>query len=401
VSTKPQATGATDDQYPPLTDELIKSRSATDEAPFLLWPVSRHEYYRWLSIAAVLPLLWGFTVFGWRALGVVAFFAAGSLLTHGALERLRRFKPKFGFNHNMACTMVAAGLLCPLIPWFWALMGGAATAILTWAGALPGRQRIHAGLLAPLLLAVILPLPQQWPLLVVHRLFIGNLNKAQVGQIYTWPAAPPSPGIDAVLLNPPDRALHILLAKIAPDPGSPAAGTELRNAFALDLPSPLNIVLGGVPGRIGTVALMIIVLCGLYLSYRHILLPEAWAAFLIAVLAGLVFGPLGPHPLEHEFWQSLGGVWYLPPDKALTLLMYELSSSDFVFAAVFILALPGTMPLEPTARWIFLAAAGIGAALICRLNLPCPPATIALLVLQPAAPALDSLFHRRSWLLRD
>ncbi|HMD55015.1 MAG TPA: RnfABCDGE type electron transport complex subunit D, partial [Phycisphaerae bacterium] len=382
-------------------DRLIKSPSAATDAPFLLWPVARLEYYQWLSLAALMPLFWGFMVFGFRALGIVICFVSASLLAYGGLARLRTFNPRYRFNQNLTCTIVAAGLLCPLVPWYWALVCGIATALLTWAGGLSERHRIHAGLLAPLLLMAVLPLPRQWPLLVVDRLFIGDIDKAQQTPIYNWPTKPPAPNVDAVLLNPPDRALHILLAKIAPDPGSVQAQTDLRDAFALNLPSPVDLIFGGVPGRIGTAALVIIILAGLYLAYRHILLPSAWAIFLAGVLFGLVFGPLGPHPFKDQFWQSLGGLWYLSPDHAVTLLFYELCSTDFIFASVFILALPGTMPLEPHARWVFLAAAGIGAALIYRLDMPFPPATVMLLLLQPAAPLLDTLFHRRSWLLRD
>ncbi|HTV48680.1 MAG TPA: RnfABCDGE type electron transport complex subunit D [Phycisphaerae bacterium] len=400
MSTQRAKTEIPDEQYP-TTEGSIKSPSAATEPPFLLWPVARREYYLRLSLAAAAPLLWGFTIFGYHGLGTAIFFIGGSLLTYAALTRVRHLNTaRFKFHQNLACTMVAAGLLCPLVSITWAMVGGIATALLSWVAALPKRQYIQAGLLAPLLLMLILPLPKQWPLLTRDHLWFGDIYKAQKAQIYSWPASSPGPGLDAVLLNPPDRALHILLAKIASDPGSQDSQEALNDAFALDLPSAVDQIFGGTPGRLGTVALWIIVLCGLYLSYRHILFPLAWVLFLSAVLVGLLFGPLGPRSLEYQFWQSLGGVWYLPPDYAVTLLLYELRSSDFIFASVFVLALPGTMPLEPAARGIFLAVAGIGATLIYRLDLPFPPATAALLLLQPVAPLFDMLFHRRSWLLR-
>ncbi len=83
----------------------------------------------------------------------------------------------------------------------------------------------------------------------------------------------------------------------------------------------------------------------------------------------------------------------------MALLFYEIGSSDFLFASVFILALPGTLPIEPLARKVFLVMAGLAAAFLHRMALPIPPATAALLFLQPAAPAMDLLLHRRSWLL--
>ena len=174
----------------------------------------------------------------------------------------------------------------------------------------------------------------------------------------------------------------------------------MRAVFAMSLPAPTALILGGVSGWIGTVGLLAIFISGLYLSYRHILRPDSWAIFLGAVLIGLVFGPLSPYVFHHDFWQSLGGVWYLPPERAIALLFYEIGSSDFIFASVFVLAMPGTLPVEPPARWVFLIIAGLAAALIHRLDVPVPPATTVLLLMQPLSPAMDMLLHKPTWALR-
>jgi hypothetical protein len=372
---------------------------ACGQRPFLLWPVARREFYQTISVSVFIPLLWGIAVFGFRATLVIAATLAAAALTHYLLARFTLRGGLLTWNHTLAYAMIASGLTAPLIPWYWALASGACLVLLIWIAGLPGQQRFHVALLAPLALTAIVPLAGRWPVLVLDRLTIGDIGRAVPVRTYQWPQQAIQRGADAVLLPRPEQVIQHTLGRIARDPSDVASRMELRNMFAMNLPSPPALLLGGVPGRIGTVGILAIIFAGLYLSYRHILPPDAWGLFLISILAGLVFGPLSPHVLHHEFWQSLGGLWYLPPERAIALLLYEICSSDFLFASVFILALPGTLPIEPLARRVFLVLAGITAAFLHRMALPLPPATVSLLLLQPAGPVLDMLLHRRSWLL--
>lgn len=390
----PQAYNAPASSAPPMAHESLAC-----ERPFLLWPVARREFYQTISVSVLLPLMWGVAVFGVRAALIILATLAAAGAIHFLLERFTIRGQLLTWNHTLAYAMIASGLLAPLVPWYWALVSGAGMTLLIWIAGLPGQQRFHIALLAPLVLTALVPMSGRWPVLVLDRLTIGDINHAVPARVYQWPQRSPKRGVDAVLLPRPDKVVEHTLEKIAVNPSGVHARRALRDMFALSLPSPPALLLGGVPGRIGTVGILAIILAGLYLSYRHILPPDAWALFLIAVLAGFIFGPLSSHTLHHEFWQSLGGLWFLPPERAIALLLYELCSSDFLFASVFILALPGTLPIEPLARRVFLILAGLTAAFLHRMALPLPPATVALLFLQPIAPTLDMLLHRRSWRL--
>ena len=372
---------------------------AGEERPFLSWPVARKEFYQTISVSVLLPLLWGIAVFGFRASVIILATLATAGCTHFLLARFTDRGKLLSWNHTMAYAMIASGLTAPLIAWYWALVMGASMVMLIWIAGLPGKQRFHIALLAPLALTAIFLPAGRWPVLVLDHLTIGDIEQSIPAQIYRWPRRSPHKGVDAVLLPRPEQVIQHTLGKIAGNPSGVRARIALQNMFAMNLPSPPTLLLGGVPGRIGTVGIFAIIIAGLYLSYRHILPSDAWGLFLVAVLAGLIFGPLSPRVLHHEFWQSIGGLWYLPPERAIALLFYELCSSDFLFASVFILALPGTLPIEPLARKVFLVLAGIAAALLHRIAIPLPPATVALLLLQPISPALDMLLHRRSWLL--
>lgn len=369
-------------------------------APYLFWPVARREFYQSIAYSALLPLAWGLAVFGYRTAWVIAAYFISASLTYLILRKVFQRRLQLTFHQTLAGAFLAAALAYPLLPWYIAAGSGAFMTALLWLTGPVRREGIHLSLLAALLVMVVFPTPGHWPLLMRNRLFWGNAAHSQVEHVYAWPTAGTFIWADAVRLRPPAVAISRLYKQIAPHPVSPASGHAMRAAFAMTLPSPGDLVLGGVSGSTGTVGLLAIFLAGLFLSYRHILRPDSWAIFLGAVLLGLVFCPLSPYVFHHDFWQSLGGIWYLPPERAIALLTYELCSSDFIFASVFILALPGTLPIEPAARRIFLIFAGLAAAFIHRLDVPVPPATTVLLVMQSLSPVMDMLLHKRTWALR-
>lgn len=376
------------------------ARASVSAAPYLFWPVARREFYQSIAYSALLPLAWGLAVFGFRAAWVVAAYFLSASLTYLILRKLFQRRLQLTFHQTLAGAFLAAALAYPLLPWYIAAGSGVFMTALLWLTGPVRREGIHLSILVALLVMVIFPTPGRWPLLMRNRLFWGDAAHAQVQRVYAWPVAGPFIRADAVRLQPPAVAISRLYKQIAPNPVSPASKRAMRTAFAMSLPSPAALVLGGVSGWMGTVGLLAIFLAGLYLSYRHILRPDSWAIFLGAVLLGLVFCPLSPYVFHHDFWQSLGGIWYLPPERAIALLTYELCSSDFIFASVFILALPGTLPIEPAPRRIFLLVAGLAAAFIHRLDVPVPPATTVLLVMQSLGPSMDMLLHKRTWALR-
>ena len=86
------------------------------------------------------------------------------------------------------------------------------------------------------------------------------------------------------------------------------------------------------------------------------------------------------------------------PGELVTLVSHVVLNSDAGFAAVFILALPGTEPLTARGRRIFLVMAGVIGAGLQRLEPGIPAATLGLCVLMPMAGWFDWWFRRRSWL---
>ncbi len=382
----------------PATADSTTTLRVPPRAPFLNWPVARREFYQSIMIALILPLLWGIGLFGLHALLIIVVTVLTAVAGRVAIARLTSRGPWMPVNHTIASAMLLAALTpesCPV--WLSAVAGAVLTGLICVAGP-PGRQRLHTGLLVALLLGLAVGQIPTGPVLVRDAMVVGNLNRSSPLGHYRWPRRSAIAGDDAVTLPMPDHALAKTLRAISDRPAGREARRTLDNAFGTLLPPPPELFLGAMPGRIGVVGVLGILIAGLMLAYRNILNPAAWGMFIVFVLLGFLFGPLSAHSLHHEFWQSLGGLWYLPPERAIYLLYVEICTGDFLFASVFLLAMPGTLPLNPRARWVFLLFSGLLAALFARIALPMPPATTAILMLQPLSPWFDTIFPRRSWL---
>jgi hypothetical protein len=377
---------------------VVASPGVRRRAPFLLWPVARREFYQAIMIALILPLAWGVSIFGVHALLIIVMAVAAAAATQGALRRFTSRGKLMTFNHTITSAMLLSALAPETCPIWLAGIAGIAVAVLIWLAGLPGRQRVHVGLLVAIFLSLAVGRISQGPILVQDALVVGNLGLTTPLQHYRWPRRAAVRGRDAVTVPAPDHVLAKTLRVVSDRPQGAKARSMLNIAFGTLLPPPTELFLGAMPGRIGVVGVLGIILAGLILAYRNILNPAAWGMFILFVLVGLIFAPLSAHSMHHQFWQSLGGIWYLPPERAIDLLFVEICSGDFLFASVFLLALPGTLPLSPRSRWVFLLAAGFLAALFSRIALPLPPASTAILMLQPLAPWFDSILPRRSWI---
>jgi hypothetical protein len=171
----------------------------------------------------------------------------------------------------------------------------------------------------------------------------------------------------------------------------------MDRALALGLPRMDTFWLGVAPNRVGAASLIGLMVAGLYLSYRYMLRPRSAALFIGFFVAATVLFTFPPATVERTgilvVWQVIKAF----PGELLTLFTFLVLNSDLAFAAVIILALPGTEPLTPRGRRVFLAAAAVAAAWLHRLDATTPAATLALCVLMPAAPLFDRVLRQRSW----
>ncbi len=395
----------------------------TGTAPFLAWPVSRRAFYRAIFVSLMPALVWGIVLFGVRPLEMALAGFAGATAMHFALKYSgwRRGKCLLLF-HSLVGTGILVGLAHPtwpawvvavaalLLPLLFALLGG------------PGREPLHLAVVWVVVIQfAILPAlvghtytGKPDALLARDRLFMGDVrNQAPAVVGNSWPLSRELGGDDAFLATPPALGAAQTLdevSRLLPSDTSPtrrwalnagelkSIGKALDSHFAFDLP-PMNLFAWGVaPGRVGVVSLIAILLAGLHLSYRYILRPRSVLLFLAAFGIGTLAMAFTPQTFERVGPRILWDLFAHFPGQIVTLFSFMLLGSDVLFAAVFILALPGTEPLTPRGRRIFLVLSAVGAAVLHRYTPTVPAATICLTALMPFAPAFDRLFKHRSWL---
>jgi hypothetical protein len=398
------------------------STPAVQSPPFLHWPVSRREFY--LAIwASMLPcVLWGLAIYGVRALTMLVAALAAATLMHTALKRWTHWQrgQSLLYAHTLASVLVLVALAHPTWPaWVVALTALLLPAALALVGG-PGRERLHIAVAAVLLIQyVAVPLlkgrtytDRPDALLAQDRLVMGDIrdqHAAPPGWPERWPVSREIEGNDAFRVKPPAvaaaDALNALSTILILHPGSDAATPAVRNdlrevlnqVYVFDL-VPLDRMLGGVaPNRIGAATLIGIATAGLFLAYRHILRARSVALFLgvfsLTTFAGL-FTPATVHAA------GLDAVWHTLarfPVELFVLANYLILNSDAPFAAVFLLALPGTEPLTPGGRRVYLTLAAILTASLHRLDPAAPAATMILCLFTPLCPHFDRLFAARSW----
>jgi Na+-translocating ferredoxin:NAD+ oxidoreductase RnfD subunit len=383
---------------------------------------------------AMLPALtWGAILFGFRVLAMMISSVLATSLAHFLLKRTlaaSNFSSgweragQLVYGHSLVSALVLVGLAQPgwpvwivaaaalLIPLVHALIGG------------PARERVHVAVVAAVALQFfvvpMLPALKTYAgaadaVLARDRLLMGDIrdqHSAKAGPLDPWPLSRDLRGNDAVPVELPSAVAAEALDKLSGELAELADFTStglshaaemsfqevFNNAFSTRLPPMDLLVLGVSPGRIGTVSLMAVVLAGLYLSYRYILRPRSVVIFVLSFILGNVPIAIWPSTIAHV---GVYGIWSLLrtfPGEILTLVNYLLLSSDAGFAAVFILALPGTEPLTSRGRRIFLVVAGLLGAILHRFEPTIPAATLALCVLMPFARLFDRMFGERSWL---
>ncbi len=396
-------------------------------APFLVWPVARREFYRALSFALVPTLAWGSVIFGWRALLLLLAALVAASVSHTVLKRFTPGGRILLFPHAVTAAMLLAALAQPTWPaWTVALLALLLPPTFLLIGG-PGKERTHVAVLFALgLQFVVLPLvpneglwnesrytvlPQP-AILARDRLVMGDIRNQASAPLYRWPTSLELQGNDALRMEPPARAAIMTLDELAEElapAGSPAAATlpqgtmrdTLDGALVSRLPPVELVLLGAFSGRTGLVSLAGILAGGLYLAYRYILRPRSVALYLVAFAVTLTLVALPPGVLLQSGVHRVALFVRAFPTELASLLATIFLTSDAPFAAVFLLALPGTEPLTPRGRRSFLVCAACSGALLARFSpVPLPPCTTALALLMPLARAFDRLFAERSWLNR-
>lgn len=386
-------------------------------APYLCWPVARKEYFAAITIALVPTIVWGIMIFGWRALVVLLSALLGAGIVQVPLQKWTRRGKYLLSVHTLTSTLLLVALCDPMWPAYMVGIAAGFAAFLIWLEGGPGHERVHAWALLLVLLAAVAvpwhirrtsaPLP---PTAIVarDRLIMGDIRHAAPSATSGWPRSVQISGNDAVQMSRPSQVIRQFWTDIAAVPEHITDAnaqririeTLLNNTLSYKLPEIESLMYGITTGPLGATSAMLIVAGGLFLAYRSILRMRSFILFITSMTIGFVGTSLyaGAAPDFASF--GFRGLWQNHMTEMVALVFYQILSTDVLFAATFVLAIPGTEPVTPRARRLYLILAGLTAAILYRFSLPFPPTAVTLAGFSVVAPIFDSVFAHKSWLNR-
>jgi len=396
------------------------ARFTAFEAPFLHAPEGARTIFLVTAAAACGPLAAGAVLFGWRALAVAALSVVSCMTIEGLFYRVARLPSLAGRTHACLTGLLLALTLPAWVPWYVPVIAAAFAVIVgkavfggvghfLWQPALVGRLAV--GVLLPTVLAA--PpggAPHTGPVLAQNRLVVGDVRKAvRVERLPQWRGAAAGHGADAFSLPLPAYTLRGLTDAEGPRFGSlayPRPDMPAAAPSALQqLPALNDLFYGARPGGIGETCIIIIIVAGLYLVYRHYVkwqLPLAivLGAWIVAAIAPIHL--LGPNSSTETVWWPLlaghleGG---LPADLrfqlGFTYVNYQVLSGELMLAAFFLAPEMTSRPVTLGGQVLFgLGCGAVGMLLHLYFDSPIP-FYLGVLAMNTLTPAIDAIWRPR------
>ncbi len=375
------------------------------QAPFLYAPERVSTIYSVTFIAALGPLGAGVVFFGWRA-GVVAAISIASCVTMEKLYyRVTRTPALLGRSHAYLTGLLLALTLPAFVPWYVPVVASAFAIILgkavfggvghfLWQPALVGRLAVGVMLPAAMIN------PATWPILAQNRLVVGDIRQGQLVEHYRrWAGRPAPIGADAILLPPPTEVLSGLTS--SPEPTfsalvlAPANRSGGKPPALMQLPPINELVYGARPGGIGETCVIVILIGGMYLVYRHYVKGLLPLAFVLSAWATVAVAPIqltGPGGAARAVFLPLLAEGL---DVGFTYVNYQILSSELLLAAFFLAPEMTSRPVTSGGQVIFGIGCGVvGMLLKLYLKLPIPCYT-AVLAMNTFTPLIDALWRPR------
>lgn len=206
-------------------------------------------------------------------------------------------------------------------------------------------------------LVMLLPASVDYYIVIVAVIAAVLMGKEAFGGYGCYPFHPTAVGFVVVAISWPEQVFRYP-QPFAPLPLSGAVEVPLVNSMTSTMKSgglpavnTLDLLLGNYPGAMGATAALIILSCALYLVVQRRISLRVPLCFLAACSLVVVFFPrLGGVPIS---WP-----WEYFMDR-LVALKFELLSGGTLFAAVFLVAEPVTMPKNKWSQMIYAALAGV------------------------------------------
>jgi len=377
------------------------------EAPFIRAPEAVRTVFVVTGAAACGPLLAGVVFFGWRALVVAGISVASCAAIERLYYRVTRTPALLGRSHAYLTGVLLALTLPAFVPWYVPLMA-AAFAIIVGKAIFGGVGHFlwQPALVGRLAVAVMFPAtmnPAAWNVLSRDRLVVGDVKAASsVERLPCWARQPAPRGADAFRVRPPSAVLAGLANSRGPAFSAlayrPAKVPRPRPAALLKMPKINELFYGARPGGIGETSIIIIVVAGMYLVYRHYVkwqLPVAFilSAAVVVAVAPVYFARPGIEGDARAVWFPIAVEGC---DVGFVYVCYQLLTCELFLAAFFLATEMTSRPVTTGGQILFgIGCGGVAMSLKMFLDVPIP-CYLAVLAMNTFTPTIDAIWPPRA-----
>ncbi len=365
-----------DDPTPRPPEIPVSDVGASRRRPIQHSGITAGRYHAMHLPAALFPLMAGFAVFGWRAIGAVAAVVvavvAATLVWRrvGATGGRMRLAPILWSGLLLAMALPAhlfragdptdPGALWPILP-----AAGILLVLIIW---ILGGTTVSAA--NPVALTLLLTMALFGQSLVPRhvlrptKLFTGDLLNAPTAPDAAdrgpWVARRSPSRFDALHRESPAHRLTLYTSGTE----SPQRAWLSLDGLLRDALPPLeDLVTAGAPTPIGQASAVALLVGGLFLIYRGLI---DYRIPLLACVVAFIALLMLPIPVvirdvpewRWAAWHVRGVGWA----TAITFANYELLAGPLLFTAFFLATAPGSRPMTRRGRTLFAVALGLATA---------------------------------------
>ena len=411
---------------PPEADNMpsigpMAEPAAVSSAPFYRAPEAVRTIFMVTFAAACGPLLAGVVLFGWRALVVAAISIVSCALIERGYYVVTRTPALLGRSHAYLTGLLLALTLPAFVPWYIPLIAAAFAIIVgkvIFGGV--GHFLWQPALVGWLAVAVVFPSvtnPMHWSLLAREQLVTGDITiTGPPRELHKWAKTPAPANAHAFSTRPPEAILldladseqpafsalairHIPgLDALSQDDATHSALADMKRvkpSVIMKMPRINELLYGARAGAIGETCIIVIIVAGLYLVYRHYVKWQLPVAFILSAAVVLAIAPVhlaranGPP----KVWLPILSEGF---DVGFVYVCYQLLSGELMLAAFFLATEMTCRPTTTGGQVLFGIGCGIIAMclrMFLKVQFSC---FMAILAMNTFTPTIDALWRPRA-----
>ena len=395
--------------------------ASVSSAPFYRAPEAVRTIFIVTFAAACGPLLAGVVLFGWRALVVAAISILSCALIERGYYAVTRTPALLGRSHAYLTGLLLALTLPAFVPWHIPLIAAAFAIIVgkvIFGGV--GHFLWQPALVGWLAVAVVFPSvtnPRHWSLLAREQLVTGDITiTGPPRELRKWAETPAPANAHAFSARPPGAVLMDLsdserpafsalalrdipglddLGKGTETPPNPPDMKQIKPSVIMQMPRINELLYGARAGAIGETCIIVIIVAGLYLVYRHYVKWQLPVAFILSAAVVVAIAPVylaGPDGQARGVWLPIVSEGF---DVGFVYVCYQLLSGELMLAAFFLATEMTCRPTTTGGQVLFGICCGVLAMCLRMFLMVQFSCFMAILAMNTFTPTIDALWRPR------